>query len=135
LILIATTLNNFQLKLVDESILKYDNDLNGAIGEIYFQDIVIPSNNQNLEIIKENLQVFAEINYTHLFVKSNEGFFINEQKVTSIFPMHEKLLLKEGKTLDFNQDTIQIYVNECFKNKHNVSINSQGYLQYFYLNQ
>lgn len=133
--LIATTLNNFQLKLVDESILKYDNDLNGVTGEIYFQDIIVPSNNQNLEIIKENLPVFAEINYTHLFVKSNEGFFINEQKVTSIFPMHEKLLLKEGKTLDFNQDTIQIYVNECFKNKHNVSINSQGYLQYFYLNQ
>ena len=78
--LIATTLNNFQLKLVDESILKYDNDLNGVTGEIYFQDIVVPSNNQNLEIIKENLEVFAEINYTHLFVKSNEGFLSMNKK-------------------------------------------------------
>ena len=128
--LIASTLNHFSNGLVDESILTYDRDLNGVTGEIYFQGIAVPSTTQHLESIQENLQVFAEVNYTHLFSNPNEGFFINQEKITTLYPMHEHLSLKEGTPFDIHQEKIQIYVNECFANQHHLSLPTSGYLQY-----
>ncbi len=133
--LIASTLTHFSNGLVDESILTYDRDLNGVTGEIYFQGIAVPSTTQHLESIQENLQVFAEVNFTHLFSNPNEGFFINQEKITTLYPMHEHLSLKEGTPFDIHQEKIQIYVNECFANQHHLSLPTSGYLQYIYQNQ
>ena len=75
------------------------------------------------------LKLSANINYTELFLNNQEGFFINKEKITSIYPIHSNLTLIQGSQITYSSNLIQCYINNTFSKKYNVSIHDKGYLK------